>query len=244
MTPNCSNTGYEDDVDDNSGENGNRSEDNHDAWEEQDDHDAHNHHLPARTSQQLLSPIHPNLLNVEDIDADNLAADFDGSFTGLGVDINTANYSMSEAMMSLNNIALANHHLKQEGHSGSTTRLISLKSEPQYLFSNYGALDLSNDEAQHPDNNEGTPSPSNGQPPPTFSGSVSRDNSQEAVNTGHLPKRASILKNTKEEQSSPQKEIQPSHQFVPPAGKHPSVILSNSKQGTYYSVRKMVCLWA
>jgi len=238
VTPNCSNTGYEDDVDDNnSGENGNRSEDNHDTWEEPDDHDPHNHHLPARTSQQLLSPIHPNLLNVEDIDADNLAADFDGSFTGLGVDINTANYSMSEAMMSLNNIALANHHLKQEGHSGSATRLISLKSEPQYLFSNYGALDLSNDEAQHPDNNEGTPSPSNGQPPPTFSGSVSRDNSQEAVNTGHLPKRASILKNTKEEQSSPQKEIQPSHQFVPPAGKHPSVILSNSKQdGDQYRI--------
>merc|ERR1719450_1103268 len=140
-------------------------------------------------------------------------------------------------MMSLNNIALANHHLKQEGHSGSASRLISLKSEPQYLFSNYGALDLSNDEAQHPDNNEGTPSPSNGQPPPTFSGSVSRDNSQEAVNTGHLPKRATILKNTKEEQSSPQKEIQPSHLFVPPSGKHQSVILSNSKQdGDQYRI--------
>ena len=35
----------------------------------------------------------------QDIDADNLAADFDGSFTGLGVDINTTNYSMSEAML-------------------------------------------------------------------------------------------------------------------------------------------------
>ena len=30
----------------------------------------------------ILSPMNPNLLNVEDIDADNLAADFDGSFTG------------------------------------------------------------------------------------------------------------------------------------------------------------------
>ena len=31
---------------------------------------------------------------------------------GLGVDINTTNYSMSEAMLSINNIALSNH-LKQ-----------------------------------------------------------------------------------------------------------------------------------
>lgn len=234
VTPNCSNTGYEDECEDNNGENENRHSDNHDAWEEHDEHDTHVHQLPSRESHQLLSPIHHNLLNVEDIDADNLAADFDGSFTGLGVDINTANYSMSEAMMSLNNIALANHHLKQEG---STSRLISLKSEPQYLFSNYGALDLSNDEAQHPDNNEGTPSPSNGQPPPTFSGSVSRDNSQDAVNTVNLPKRASILKNTKEEQGSPQKEIQSDHHFVPPPSKHQSVILSHSKQdGEQYRI--------
>jgi hypothetical protein len=29
------------------------------------------------------------------------------------VDINTTNYSMSEAMLSLNNIALSSHHVKQ-----------------------------------------------------------------------------------------------------------------------------------
>ena len=37
-------------------------------------------------NQIILSPINPNLLNVEDIDADNLAADFDGSFTGFPID--------------------------------------------------------------------------------------------------------------------------------------------------------------
>lgn len=120
----------------------------------------------------ILSPMNPNLLNVEDIDADNLAADFDGSFTGLGVDITTANYSMSEAMLSINNIALASH-LKQEGN-----RLTIMKPETQYLFSNYGALDLSNDEAQYPDSNEGEV---NVLEPPTFSGSVSRDNDQEGL---------------------------------------------------------------
>jgi len=219
VTPNCSNTGYDDDPkDDASGRN-----ENTDAWEEPKDHDTHQ--MPERTPNHLLSPIHHNLLNVEDIDADDLAADFDGSFTGLGVDINTASYSMSEAMSSLNNIALANHHLKQEGSSGSSGRLVALKSEPQYLFSNYGALDLSNDEAQHPDNTEETPSPPTGQPPPTFSGSVSRDNSQDAV-----PKRASLIKNTKEEQRSPHKEMGHQHQFVPPTNKQQSVILSHYKQ--------------
>ena len=113
----------------------------------------------------------------EDIDADNLAADFDGSFTGLGVDINTANYSMSEAMMSINNIAVQQQLVKEEANSGSgDTRLLSLKSEGALLFSNYGALDLSNDDAQHPDSEQSN-SPQN-KVPPTFSGSVSRENSQ------------------------------------------------------------------
>lgn len=146
-TPNCSNTGFEDEVGEGSGG-------------EQE---------PSSSKNQIiLSPINPNLLNVEDIDADNLAADFDGSFTGLGVDINTANYSMSEL-----NIAINAQHLKQEGNRPSPS-----KPEHQYIFSNYGALDLSNDEAQHPDHTEDTPPP---QGPPTFSGSVSRDNSQDSI---------------------------------------------------------------
>ena len=85
--------------------------------------------------------------------------------------MNTANYSMSEAMITLNNIAVQSQQ-KEDGGG----RLISLKSEPHYVISNYGALDLSNDDAQHPDSEE-TPSPQH-RAPPTFSGSVSRENSQ------------------------------------------------------------------
>ena len=133
-------------------------------------HHHHHHH-------HLLSPGAMLHLN-EDIDADNLAADFDGSFTGLGVDINTANYSMSEAMLSINNIAVQQQLVKEEANSGSGSdaRLLNLKSEGALMFSNYGALDLSNDDAQHPDSEQSN-SPQN-KVPPTFSGSVSRENSQ------------------------------------------------------------------
>ena len=51
----------------------------------------------------LLSP--RNLLNCEDIDTD-LAVDFEGSFTGLGVELNTQNYSMSDQLLTINNIAV------------------------------------------------------------------------------------------------------------------------------------------
>ena len=139
-------------------------------------HGVHQHHVHHDAKHPLLQDskhpllLSPGALNCEDIDADNLAADFDGSFTGLGVDINTANYSMSEAMMSINHIATG---VKEEAGLRVVT---SLKSEPPLLFSNYGALDLSNDDAQHPDS-EQSQSPQN-RNPPTFSGSVSRENSQ------------------------------------------------------------------
>ena len=87
------------------------------AWEEeeQEHNQAHFTH-PRPSHHHLLSPLNTNFVHEEvdddnkgednfswffaqDIDADNLAADFDGSFTGLGVDINTTNYSMSEAML-------------------------------------------------------------------------------------------------------------------------------------------------
>ena len=45
---------------------------------------------PSSKNHIVLSPINPNLLNVEDIDADNLAADFDGSFTGWSLDYTDA----------------------------------------------------------------------------------------------------------------------------------------------------------
>ena len=65
----------------------------HGVHQDQVHHDAKHPLLHDSKHPLLLSP---GALNCEDIDADNLAADFDGSFTGLGVDINTANYSMSE----------------------------------------------------------------------------------------------------------------------------------------------------
>ena len=119
----------------------------------------------------------PGTVLCDDIDTDNLAADFDGSFTGLGVDINTANYSMSEAMMSLNNISV--QQIKEEASNSSSKILSSLKSEPAFMFSNYGALDLSNDDANHHEGIDGSEeSPSPQRDPPTFHGSVSRENSQ------------------------------------------------------------------
>ena len=42
----------------------------------------HHHHHQLSKANNILSPMNSNLLSVEDIDADNLAADFDGSFTG------------------------------------------------------------------------------------------------------------------------------------------------------------------
>ena len=160
QTPQCSNTGYEDEEAEEA-----VNTDNDRSWSQEHEGNVEN------KTPHLLSP---GILNCEDIDADNLAADFDGSFSGLGVDMNTANYSMSEAMITLNNIAVQSQ-LKDEPPP-STGKVISLKSEPHYVISNYGALDLSNDDAQHPDSEE-TPSPQH-RPPPTFSGSVSRENSQ------------------------------------------------------------------
>lgn len=212
QTPNCSNTGYEDEEAEETA-----SVDQDRGWNEDQEADV------ETKTPHLLSP---GILNCEDIDADNLAADFDGSFSGLGVDMNTANYSMSEAMITLNNIAVQSQ-LKDSVSGG---KVISLKSEPHYVISNYGALDLSNDDAQHPDSEE-TPSPQH-RAPPTFSGSVSRENSQDAVNNIdgsngilHNQRRASnIVKNiAKLETPTP-----PECQFRVP--QHQSVILSYSKQ--------------
>jgi len=167
-TPVCSRTGFEDEtgpeVENESGSGRNELEVGGGAG-------TSNHHKPG-----ILSPMNAGLLNVDDIDADNLAADFDESFTGLGVDITTANYSMSEAMLSLNNICINNPQIKQE----SGGRYTCLKSDGEYMFSNYGALDLSNDEAQHASHDTDETSP----PPPgpqTFSGSVTRENSMDQV---------------------------------------------------------------
>ena len=60
-----------------------------------------------------LSLVNPHAL-MSEID-ENLAADFDGSFSGLGVDINASSYSMSEALLALPNLSISSgHFLKQE----------------------------------------------------------------------------------------------------------------------------------
>ena len=63
-----------------SGESGGNSGDGHNQHHNNPDH--HNNHHGKAPSSNLLSPMNPSLLNVDDIDTDNLAADFDGSFTG------------------------------------------------------------------------------------------------------------------------------------------------------------------
>jgi len=214
-TPHCSRTGFDDEgptvsesaVGESGAEDSSRPDERELQLEEQPSTTA----TTCPTKSVILSPMNPNILNVEDIDTDNLAADFDESFTGLGVDINTANYSMSEAMLSLNNIALTNQHLKQEG-----SRINCMKSDPHYLFSNYGALDLSNDEAQHPDHHsQDTPPPVG---PNTFSGSVSRDNSQETTRNSNPQLQGNSGNNSKlydkdESEESKLEKSSPSHRY-------------------------------
>ncbi|GFG39748.1 hypothetical protein Cfor_08772, partial [Coptotermes formosanus] len=82
-----------------------------------------------------------NSWQVEDI-ADNLAADLDGSLSGLGVDLSTAPYSMSEALLALPSLTV----FKQEAPSPSSQndagpkfikRLIHLPASPfQFVTEN------------------------------------------------------------------------------------------------------------
>ena len=65
---------------------------------------------------------------IHDIVDDNLAADFDGSLSGLGVDIHTASFSMSEALNALPNLSISSSQIfKQEipspAHHNSSNEL-------------------------------------------------------------------------------------------------------------------------
>ena len=94
---------------------------------------------------------------------------------------------MTTMFYSLNNIA---HHIKSSPDRPTNS-----------VPNSYGALDLSNDEAQHAcHQDEGGHTPPPQREPPSFSGSVSRDNSREA--SGNGLKRETILRNTKEEVKS------------------------------------------
>jgi len=60
--------------------------------------------LPSENSQSLIGDIE-----------ENLAADFDGSLSGLGVDINSGTYSMNEALLALPSLSMNSNALfKQE----------------------------------------------------------------------------------------------------------------------------------
>ncbi|KAK7065565.1 hypothetical protein SK128_001038, partial [Halocaridina rubra] len=54
----------------------------------------------------------------EDIDQ-GLAADFDDSLSGLGVDISTASYNMSEALLALPSVPLLKHEIDKHSYSSS-----------------------------------------------------------------------------------------------------------------------------
>ena len=165
---------------------------------------------PSRRHPGMLSPV-----EIEEED-ENLAANFDDSLAGLGVDINTANYSMSEALLALPNLSISSSHIFNKDGSGSGTRQDthlqqqssssppppppptatavydaqrSFKDEPNSRSNsnsdlrhavrqvNYGALDLSNDEAHLPDE-VAHPGRRDDGAPKTFTGSVSRESSR------------------------------------------------------------------
>ena len=67
------------------------------------------HQKPKRSGFMSPSP------EIHDIVDDNLAADFDGSLSGLGVDIHAASFSMSEALNALPNLSISSSQIfKQE----------------------------------------------------------------------------------------------------------------------------------
>jgi hypothetical protein len=85
-TPHCSRTGFDEEE---SGGGGGGEESNGCDTDGGGVADAGNsseagseHHQQLTKANNILSPMNSNLLSVDDIDADNLAADFDGSFTG------------------------------------------------------------------------------------------------------------------------------------------------------------------
>ena len=162
-------------------------EDRHHHAHETEGHNGGNHQKQKRG---YITP------EIHDLVEDNLAADFDGSLSGLGVDIHTSSFSMSEALNALPNLSISSSQIfKQEvpspthgqyqsggNHSGGVNvGYDDLKNEPISRTSstirteeenkkNMGALDLSNDEAHLPDSNEGAV-----QVVTSFAGSISRE---------------------------------------------------------------------
>ena len=161
------------------------------------------HHSNALVANLL----HPHLMSEID---DNLAANFDDSLSGLGVDITSASYSMSEALMALPNLSISSsqifkqeggvlshlqqqhhHHHQQQQHLSSQLHgQTQQQQQPKYkeesnsressVQQNFGALDLSNEEAHLPDSSPSHEMASTAEKivRKTFIGSVSRENSR------------------------------------------------------------------
>lgn len=177
----------------------------------------------SRQKRGFMSPP-----EINDIVDDNLASDFDGSLSGLGVDIHAASFSMSEALNALPNLSISSSHIfKQEvvggvtspthhhhgGHhpgifrenDGNATDPI-LKTEPASRSAsaarsdeekkNYGALDLSNDEAYLPDTNPEDRNQTDHESAlpvvTSFAGSVSRESTPASINFSHKIKSKDI----------------------------------------------------
>jgi len=185
-------------------------------------HQQHHHHQgssPYKSRQGTLA--HDQHQQIGDID-ENLAADFDGSLSGLGVDMNASTYSMSEALMALPNLSIGTGHMfKQEvssppthhrlvniSHTSTPSRLVqcSLKEEPISNLttttsrSNKGnhspsldALDLSSDEAARFPESDSEDAILG---PKTFVGSVSQDGSRNGTPTVGFYQNGSNLQQT------------------------------------------------
>jgi transcription factor CP2-like protein len=54
-------------------------------------------------------------------DAESLAADFDGSLSGLGADLSTASYDMSEALLALPSLYHHHHRAQTAAQQTSTS---------------------------------------------------------------------------------------------------------------------------
>ena len=90
-----------------------------------------NRHASNNISLSLVTP-HALMSEIDE----NLAADFDGSFSGLGVDINASSYSMSEALLALPNLSISSsgHIFKQEILSPTTGAALGKDTIPPIMY--------------------------------------------------------------------------------------------------------------
>ncbi|XP_066947867.1 transcription factor CP2-like protein 1 isoform X3 [Macrobrachium rosenbergii] len=75
--------------------------------------------VPIKKGFISMEGNHPKQGENEDIDQ-GLAADFDDSLSGLGVDISTASYNMSEALLALPTVPLLKHEIDKQSYTSST----------------------------------------------------------------------------------------------------------------------------